>query len=430
VYSAKLTVLAAALVATLCAVVAAMEGCGSGARSPAPQGGSPVDAASDSSNGAIDAETDAPLAEDAVGSEAGCEAPDAQVIEPTVAPALTVIGDTGSTLGIFDPSVLYPAGPAGADGGVLSYSTVPTQGSIFTRVAVSSDNGATWTKVADANQSGSVTVATTDMTACGAAQCTGTLVHEVSSIVADGDDVPARRFKLFFHTYVVLGGTTLRYDWGHIGMETAPAPGGPWSAEVAVVGWTSSAPALSSQGALFDATGTSELSDCFVLTEPGAIWRPGVLDLALGCVAVTPAPTTTRIVLLRSTDQAATWSFVTTLLSPGDATCVGASSPQVNAADLFTIAGAEYLVASPVTASGAYDGCLAFAIDDPTAGTVRRDAIGVPIVLRYLGAPGGAFSGACSYAEGATADGYFMPQAFLGQTSNIFRVFLTGVMGP
>jgi hypothetical protein len=102
----------------------------------------------------------------------------------------------------------------------------------------------------------------------------------------------------------------------------------------------------------------------------------------------------------------------------------------VNAADLFTIAGAEYLVASPVTAAGAYNGCLTFAIDDPTAGTVRRDASGVPIVLRYLGAPGGAFSGACAYAEGATADGYFMPQAFLGQATNIFRIFLTGVMGP
>ena len=69
-------------------------------------------------------------------------------VDPASTPELAIIGDPGSPLGIFDPSLVYPAG---APGGALSYSTVLTQEAVHTRIALSADAGATWTFLSDAN---------------------------------------------------------------------------------------------------------------------------------------------------------------------------------------------------------------------------------------------------------------------------------------
>src|SRR5690349_2568008 len=106
--------------------------------------------------GGVSASSDAPApgpdaAHDAAAIDgAGVDAdtcPALTSIDPTVATELVVAGDAGSTLGIFDPSVVYPAG---APGGAMSYSSVPDQHSIRTRIALSPDAGATWTFVVEA----------------------------------------------------------------------------------------------------------------------------------------------------------------------------------------------------------------------------------------------------------------------------------------
>src|SRR5438309_9688345 len=90
---------------------------------------------------------------------------------------VTNTGDAGSSLGVLDPSLAYAAG---AGSGGLAYSSVPSQSSVHTRVAQSSDGGATWAFLADVNVASARTITTTDMAVCGAATCTGTWVHERS----------------------------------------------------------------------------------------------------------------------------------------------------------------------------------------------------------------------------------------------------------
>ena len=52
------------------------------------------------------------------------------------------------------------------------------------------------------------------------------------------------------------------------------------------------------------------------------------------------------------------------------------------------------------------------------------------IVLRSLDGPGNRFTGACAYAEGATALGYLVPELMLDQPPRIFRIFASGVTAP
>lgn len=337
---------------------------------------------------------------------------------------MTVVGDTGSTLGVFDPSTYYPKD---APAGVMSYSSVPSQEAIFTRIAVSSDKGSTWTYVADANAPSDVSGM------CDGAMCTGRLISEVTAIVADPTDTPERRYKLFLHTYFVYPGTTpvkLRYDWGYIGLQTAPEPKGPWSRADKLLGWTSTMPSVSSEGALQKLTDIAELAKCVAFTEPSAIVTPTTIELALGCVEVATPPTI-RIVLLRSTDRAKTFSLVGTLLQPNDGACAGSSVPQVNAAHLFDVGGKPYLLAStagtvPPGFTG-YNGCAVYEIEDLVTARIRRKD-GAPVIARFID-PGGRFGGACSYAEGASANGYVI-SALAGTSPIAFRMYATGVAAP
>ncbi len=67
-------------------------------------------------------------------------------------------------------------------------------------------------------------------------------------------------------------------------------------------------------------------------------------------------------------------------------------------------------------------------IDDPAKGLEKRDAEGVPVVVRRLAAPNDYFSDACAHAEGAL--GYAMSVAFLAQSPESFRIVATGITGP
>ncbi|MBC8133902.1 MAG: hypothetical protein H7X95_13035 [Deltaproteobacteria bacterium] len=406
--------------------VVAVASCGGGRSSP----NTGHDAAQDRMEDRADATTlDAqPMVDASAPDGSSCPTqPVETIFEPQPSAELVLIGDPGSPRGIFDPSLVYPAGaPAGA----LSYSSVAATNDIRTRIAVSTDAGATFRTIAEANAPATTTVDSAGDPGCPGGRCTGQLLHEVSSLIIDPDDPDAaRRWKLFTHRYLVMPGDVLRYELGHIALATAPAPEGPWSASRNLIGWRSSSP-LSSVGAVLIAQDVPGLADCVALTEPAALWLPGAaLDLAVGCVSVVAGVPRIRIERLRSVNHAATFQHVGLLLESDAARCYGSTSGRINAAHLFFAGGRQYVIATPDETGLGYRGCLVFPVDDPGSGMVRRNGSGLPLAVRRLTAAG-QFHGACDYAEGATALGYLLPVAFLDQPPRIFRTFATRVAAP
>ena len=351
---------------------------------------------------------------------AACPEPDEVAIAD--AAEVVVTGDEGSSMGIFDPSIVYPAGAAR---GVMAYSAVPDQETIRTRIAVSEDGGASWTFVAQPNAPEPAVLASTDPVECPGGACAGNLISEVSSLIEDaGDPDPDRRWKLFAHRYLVGPGVALHYRIGTISLQTAPAPEGPWSAPEKLIGWSSPS-AYSSEGVVLDVSDVPGIDDCLALTEPGALEREGALHLAVGCVYLDGSAPRIRIELLRSDDHAASWSAVGTLLRPEDAACLtpGAS---INAAELFADGDAVRVAATPSDASG-YHGCVVAPVEDLATARVARRGDGGPALTRTIAAEPAVFAGACSFAAGG--GGYVMNVGLLDQARR-FRIVRTGLSAP
>lgn len=382
--------------AALATSAIAIVGCGSSDAAPADAS---VPDASDASN-ADASNADAPS--DGCADDAGARS----LVDPSTAPELAIALHGGApAMGVFDPSLA-------SDGNAtyMSYSVVPSQVAISTRMAVSNDRGATFVDLAPVNASVDIP--------CDAGPCPR-IIFEVSSLVVDPTDAPAR-FKVFSHAYAVFPpDTTPHYEIGFIALQAANAPGGPY---------TTPKPA-------FDAAAlraaSPALSDCDVFTEPGALVRGSAIDLALGCVNA--ATRNIRIVLLRSPDHGATFTYVSELVSAQDALAFG-NRAQLDAANLFIAGGREYLVASPTTkvttprsSFDGYGGCLVFAMDDPDH--VARDCAGTPRVVRSIVAPPGQFIGACTFLEGATGAGYLVPEAVFTD-ARVFRIYRPGIAGP
>ncbi len=349
-------------------------------------------------------------------------------VAQSAANQLAIEGGPAAVLGLFDPSLLYAAG---ASSGAMAYSAVNAPADISTAIAVSLDSGRTWSGAAHVNVATpqSVSVPPTS-TRCPGGTCTGTLVHEVPSLVDDATDPDAaRRFKVFVHSYLVLSSGALAYDLGYLGLFTAPQPSGPWTDEGKALGWLSES-TFSSDGAGTVASAIPALTDCVAFTEPGAmVSSAGTLDVALGCAYALGGVAHLRVELLRSTDHARSFVYVSRLLGQADAEAFGSD---LNAADLFVVSGRTYLSVSPSgpTALGfaGYRGCAILQLTASGDAVERNDA-GAPVVCRSLDGPGLPFAGACTYAEGATALGYLLPQLSL-DGGVLFRIFGSGVSAP
>jgi hypothetical protein len=363
-----------------------------------------------------------------------CEGLPTQVtlVERTAARELTIDGGPRPALGIFDPSIIFPSGGAT---GAMAYSAVNTSADIATRIAVSTDRGASWSDVGPANASAPTTVTVPPTsTRCPGGTCTGSLIHEVASLIEDPSDPDVtRRWKVFTHSYLVLGPDDFARDLGYLGLFTAPGPAGPWNDEGKALGWTGES-AFSSDGAYTLVTAIPALADCVALTEPGAlVHADGGLDLAVACASATsPTDIHIRIELLRSTDHARTFVHVARLLGDADALALGSDGPQLNAADLFLAGGRTYLSVSPggpnALGFDGYRGCAILELTSAGDAVERSDA-GTPRVCRTLDGPGTPFAGACTYAEGASAIGYLLPQLSL-EGPPPFRIFTSGVPAP
>lgn len=345
-------------------------------------------------------------------------------IDPASTPELAIQGDPGADSGVFDASLLYPKG---ASRGLMAYSRVAAKDDIHTRIAASTDGGLTWAYLGDANHAEPASITAAD---CPGGECQGKLIHEVSSLVEDAKDPdPARRFKLFSHRYLALPGGALRYDLGHIALQTAPAPEGPWGAPKAVIGWPSASP-FSSNGTVFLTTDAPAVASCVILTEPGAfVSEAGEIDLALGCPRVGAGGVVSIAVeLLRSADHALSFHHVATLLRPEDSACLGVAEGRLNAAEMFLWGGVRHLVVTPESAETGYHGCVVIPFADPAEGSLARNDAGEPAFVQRLDVTTHQFTGACSFAEGAAALGFVVPIAFLGDPRP-FRLFVPG-LGP
>lgn len=388
----SLRVLAISFVASCLAVEAV--GCGGNDR------GEPADAG----------ERDAGLAVEAGPRQSSCvDPPEPSLVDISSSNEVLVLSDPPATLGIFDPSVVTLPGTSAA---VMAYSGVVAKDDIVTRIALSNDGGGSWTYVASAN----APVAVGDL---------GHLIHEVSSLVFDvTDPEPARRWKLFSHRYFA-NSAAVRYDLGHVSLQTAAVPEGPWSEPVANVGWRSESP-LSSDGAALVAQDVPGLADCIVLTEPSALVLPdGRLALSVGCVS---GASDIRVELLLSSDHAASWISVGTLVEARDATCLSRSSSvnRVNAGELFLADNRLWLFASPE--GEGYRGCALLEVTDVDRAKIARDDGGAPLVTRLLAPPGEEiFSGACAHDRGL-ASPYISVAHFDG--SRLFRIYRSGIAAP
>lgn len=354
-------------------------------------------------------------------------APAVTDVDPMTAQPIVVAGTPAVNGGLSDVALSYPAGAAS---GVMTYTAVAysqTAVALTTRLASSSDHGATWTYVTDVNHVAATSLQVNDMTECPSGSCPGFIINEVSTVIEDpSDPVASRHWKVFTHRYFVstqTGTPTIKYQYGHIAMYTAPAPAGPWSAPQPVLGWPSAAP-FSSQGASELTTAIPGMTDCVVLTEPSAMISGNQILLAVGCIAL---PVSIRIELLSSSDHGATFTRVGTLVGANDSTALGGTAPRVNAAHLFEAGGVPYVLASPGDSSGAYLGCALLQLDAQHA--ILRNADGTPHVVRYFEAPGQPQSGACAFAEGAPATGFVMNLPTLTPVP-LWRVYRTGVSAP
>jgi hypothetical protein len=397
-----------------------------GCSGPAPGG---QDAATPDSGSAPDAGADAGSGADG-GTDAGappdggsCPATGGQDDAGTYT-EVTVAGDPGPTLGIFDPSLFYPED---AGMGLMTYSSVPDQRSVHTRMAASQDHGLTWTYVQAVDQPTAQTISNPDLSVCGSATCPGRRIHEVSSLAVDLlDPNPAAAFKVFTHSYFVAdladGGFKLVPNVGIISMYTTQSPSATavWS-ETRLFGWNGPSPESSTsvQHNITTDPTLAALSDCAALTEPGVFVRGGTLDLAIQCEAYSSVTQTisTDVRLIRSEDHGATWTFISKLVTPTDAAALGAQGPggpSLGAPDLYEVDGHIYLLVTPngpVPFGNGYRGCLDLEVDDIDAGTVARCA-GVPEVRFAYSGVDGIFTGACTAAPGATATGVLVPMAY------------------
>ncbi|MCC6901695.1 MAG: hypothetical protein IT377_22180 [Polyangiaceae bacterium] len=365
------------------------------------------------------------------GSSCTAKLPAPTLIDPKPATELSVVGNPPAPGGIFDPSVEYPLN---APGGAMSYSAVVAKNDISTRIAVSPDKGATWTYVAAPNKSGPMNVTVpTGSPRCPSGTCSGRFVHEVSSLVYDAADPDvSRRWKLFAHTYLVMGADQLQYDLGYISLFTAQEPHLAWKDEGKALGWKGESE-ISSKDAKAVVNGFPPMADCIALTEPDVMWRQGgVLEVAVGCVKL-GSPNSIRIELLRSFDHAKTFTWASTLLMASDALCVGGTLPQINAAELFQAQGKTWLIATPAGPAPAvgtgYRGCFVFPVAAGGKG-VPRDAAGAPLVERVIDTPDGRFTGACSVAEGAPSLGYAVSALDSASAPTGFRIYRSGQAAP
>lgn len=346
----------------------------------------------------------------------------------------------GSDNGVYDPSLLRAAN----DDLLLAYSAVDFYsfgGNVYQevglRIARSVDNGLSFNYEATVASPGPGMVTDTDpmLSACGASSCSGRWVYETSTLIEDPSDPdPNRRFKLFASRYLMIPAPTQSKTLYHLGalvMFTGSSPVAGLGSETVVLRWPLSPPEL--VGGQNLVTLDADVSNCILAAEPGAAVVNGEILLVLACpylVMGDPEPLQ-KIVLLRSTDHAASFSYVSTLLTPAD-TPVSVrhfSAPSIIATD----DNAPVLLATAVeSATGVYRGSRVFPLAAASGNDVFRSAsvaqsiLSVPLETAALTNIGGA----STYARDTGNLGILQSDALVATPLDLsqFRIMATRSM--
>ena len=121
------------------------------------------------------------------------------------------------------------------------------------------------------------------------------------------------------------------------------------------------------------------------------------------------------------------WAFVGTLLAQADAARFGGKG--FSAADIRTVGGSQYLIATPTSDRpfpDAYNGCLVFRFADLEGGRLVRDGAGQPVpVMALAGAPN-SFNGACSAHAGVYGGRLLIGQLDIRGGRPAFAIFAGG----
>lgn len=118
-------------------------------------------------------------------------------------------------------------------------------------------------------------------------------------------------------------------------------------------------------------------------TEPGVIYdSDGVLYMAVTGMYLSGTTALGDIILIKSTDDGLTWTYVSCLLTPGDASYINSGYSFFTASALYkTSTGAYRIIVSPQSSmSGLYAGLREFQFSDLGTGTLNKDANGHPIL--------------------------------------------------
>ncbi len=322
-----------------------------------------------------------------------------------VAGEIQVSGTPGDD-GVFDPAPAWD----GSSTLWMSHSSVnwstddPALSQVHTRIASSSDNGASWTDAGvDPNQSPA------DF------QVSGIWVtwrFEVSRLFYDPYDSDAsRRWKMLWHRVAATHTPPPLFPNSWIGYSSAAAPDGSWSAERKL--FTGSAYNAAEMDVVIgapefplDSQYSAGLGGCTVFTEPGVLARSDGIYVSLQCTGAK------KIVLLRCDRAFSSCDYLGDLLTAADAPQFSQSGETLDffgAPELVDTATATYLIVTGVEeivpgGENRYSGCLAFRISDLASATVERSG-GVPVLVERVSGTSGSFNGACGYDAHATGSG-------------------------
>jgi len=356
---------------------------------------------------------------------------------------LSVLNDPRATSGIYDPSLLR----ASSTDVWMAYSSVQYYGSplvqdVSTSLARSTNGGSTFNFVQTLGTAAAATVTDSDpaKTACGTTQCTGRWVYETPWLVDDSSDTnTARRYKLFAHKYFLLPGRTpsaTLYHLGAIVMWTAPALTGTWSAEKSVIGWNLTPAELMPFSS--NVNSFSGASSCLVVGEGGAAVTNDGIDFVFNCPFTSGNTNAQKIVMLRSTDHANSFQFVSTLLQPADASTFS-NAQYFSAPSIISSGGnAQVLMVTPVVnrpianlgTGDFYSGCVIIPFADTSAGTLVRDGSNIPLSITTLPTPltpvlTNHLYGACAWDRGVSATGILMNDVAAQSSPIMFTILST-----
>ncbi|MBW2046205.1 MAG: hypothetical protein JRI96_15205 [Deltaproteobacteria bacterium] len=349
-----------------------------------------------------------------------------RIVEDNDYEKINIIGETALN-GVGDLSLEYEED---GEAGWMAYSSVDAPKYIRTHLARTLDHGKTWNFIKRINESPDGIVFLDGK------PIVGSWWNEVPTLVHDPDD-PGKEWKLFWHKYFAThipslgaGNRVLQYSW--IAYKYASDPAGEWSDEIPLFG-AGPFPLWPYKANINLNALHPDLNDFITYTEPGSIYKDGVLYLSLqghkfvdidgSGVKVNIA----KIILLASHDHGQTWNYLGTLLENDDAKKFDAE--MFSASSLVEENDRVFLFAAPLDSSQYFEtakhkGTVIFEFEDISQGRLKRDENGELTVVKYLKTTVSS-GGQSDYDEQNTYGGIVMPQLNFTAYPEVFQIFNT-----